>query len=205
MRRFFPVLFMVAALAGVRGAIAESATALDRKPEARKIWEVSVETAQTLGADNSSDNYFSTQFVSLAVEPFRPLVLGPVRLRGQLINSFVASAILEGPDQYFLGWAPQIRVIAPLADTRWSLYGTFGAGMGTAQANQNATDDGGLGQDFNFLLMANAGLRYAITESWSVWAGGMWLHLSSAGQSEPQKQNIGADSFGAVIGTGWAF
>lgn len=205
MRSFLAVLVMMVAVPVVCRAASDSPVALTREPDAHKMWEVSIETAQTIGADNSKDNYFATQFVSLGFEPFRPLTLGPVRLRGQLINSFIASAILDGPDQYFLGWAPQIRVIAPLADTRWSIYGTFGAGMGTAHADQSATNDGGLGQDFNFLLMANSGLRYAITESWSVWAGGMWLHLSNAGQSEPRKKNIGADSFGIVIGGGWAF
>ncbi len=171
----------------------------------RNIWEISVETAQTIGADNASDDYFSTQFVSFAIEPFRPLTLGPVKVRTQLINSLVVSAILSGPDSYYLGWAPQLRAIVPLGESRWSLYGTFGAGMGVADANENDPYDSGLGQRFTFLLMANAGLRCAISDSWSVWAGGMWMHLSNANQSEPNKQNIGIDSFGPVVGLGWAF
>lgn len=174
-------------------------------PEPRKIWEFMVETVQTIGADNSSDNYFATQFFSLAVEPFRPLRLGPVRVRTQLINSFVASAILDGPDQYYLGWAPQIRAIVPLGESRWSLYAAFAAGMGVAQANENNKNDGGLGQDFNFLLSCLAGVRYALNDSWSVWGGAAWLHLSNADMSEPNKENIGADSFGPMIGVGWAF
>lgn len=198
------VLMVVLAGSAVAGQ-RDFSTPMVMEPAPRKIWEVSVETAQTIGADNSSDNYFATQFFSFGIEPFRPLALGPVRVRWQLINSFVASAILEGPDQYYLGWAPQIRAIVPLAESRWSLYGTFGAGMGVANANENDPNDGGLGQDFNFLLMSNAGVRYAITEAWSVWLGGMWLHLSNAEMSEPNKENIGADSFGVVLGAGWAF
>lgn len=171
----------------------------------RNIWEISAETVQTVGVDNATDNYFSTQFISFGIEPFSPLRLGPVRLRAQLINSFVVSAILSGPDSYYLGWAPQIRAIVPLGESRWSLYGTFGAGLGVADAKEEDRYDGGLGQDFTYLLTANAGLRYALSESWSVWAGGAWMHLSNGGASEPAKQNIGVDSFGAVLGLGYAF
>lgn len=205
MRTFFFFVLMVALAGFASAGQRDFSTPVVIEPAPRKIWEVSVETAQTIGADNSSDNYFATQFFSFGIEPFRPLVLGPLRVRWQLINSFVASAILEGPDQYYLGWAPQIRAIVPLGESRWSLYGTFGAGMGVANANENDPYDGGLGQDFNFLLMSNTGVRYAITDAWSVWLGGMWLHLSNAEMSEPRKENIGADSFGVVLGAGWAF
>lgn len=171
----------------------------------RHIWEVSVETAQTVGADNATDNYFATQFVSFAAEPFSPLRLGPVAVRAQLINSFVVSAILSGPDTCYLGWAPQLRAIVPLGASRWSLYGTAGFGLGAADANESDPDDGGLGQDFTFLLTANGGIRYALSDSWSVWLGASWLHFSNAGLSEPDKQNIGVDSFGPSAGIGWSF
>lgn len=164
-----------------------------------------METVQTIGSDNSRDNYFATQFVSVAVEPFRPLELGPVRVRMQLINSLVVSAILAGPDSYYIGWAPQVRAIVPLGESRWSLYGAFAAGLGSADADENNANDGGMGQDFTFLLMAAAGVRYALTDSWSVWGGGAWMHLSNGGMSEPRKENIGADSFGPMLGIGWAF
>jgi opacity protein-like surface antigen len=205
MGRIFVLIFTLALAGLTKAAPRDLSTPVVLDPSPHKVWEVSVETAQTIGADNSSNNYFATQFFSFGIEPFRPLVIGPLRVRWQLINSFVASAILDGPDQYFLGWAPQIRAIVPLGESRWSIYGTFGAGMGAANANENDPNDGGLGQDFNFLLMSNAGARYAITETWSVWLGGVWLHLSNAEMSEPKKENIGADSFGVVLGAGWAF
>jgi hypothetical protein len=186
-------------------AAGQNRSAEVREPAPRKIWEVMVETAQTIGVDNSKDEYFATQFVSLAAEPFRPLQLGPLQVRTQLINSLVVSAILEGPDTYFIGWAPQIRAIVPLSASRWSVYGAFAAGLGYADTNENNPQDGGLGQDFNFLLMSTAGLRYALSEAWSVWGGGVWMHLSNGEMSAPRKENIGADSFGAMLGVGWAF
>lgn len=205
MRELCTFLLLLAAASTALAGGRDLSAPVDLAKPHRKIFEISVETAQTIGADNASDDYFSTQFISFAIEPFRPLVLGPVRLRAQLINSFVVSAILSGPDSYYLGWAPQLRAIVPLGESRCSLYGTFGAGLGVADANENDPHDSGLGQRFTYLLMANAGLRYSISDSWSVWAGGMWMHLSNANQSEPRKQNIGIDSFGPVVGLGWAF
>lgn len=168
-------------------------------------WEISVETLQTVGVDNSRNNYLMTQFIGFGVEPFGPFELGPVRMRGQLVNSLVVSAIPDGPDSYFLGWAPEVRLIFPLGSSRWSWQAAFAMGLGAADADQGRPDDGGLGQSFTFLLSAKSGLRYAVSDSWSVWLGAGWLHLSNAGLSEPKKKNIGADSFGPVLGVAWAF
>lgn len=172
----------------------------------RKQWEVLVETAQMINADgNPNRYYFSTQMISLAYEPFRPLEIGPVRVRTQFLSTFFVAAILRGPESYYLGWGPQVRFIFPLGDSRWSFFGGGGGGFGFADANEDAKNDHGLGQDFTFILLGNAGFRYAVTESWSVWVGGMWHHLSNANLSEPNKQNTGPDEYGVLIGTGYAF
>jgi hypothetical protein len=44
--------------------------------EPRRLGELSAETLQTVGADDSCNNCFATQFISFAVEPFRPWVAG---------------------------------------------------------------------------------------------------------------------------------
>jgi hypothetical protein len=36
-------------------------------------------------------------------------------------------------------------------------------------------------------------------------AGAVWMHLSNGDMSQPRKENIGVDSFGPMIGAGWAF
>jgi len=203
LRRLMRMLPIVLMLALWPPAAGRGASVLE--PETRRIWEVMVETTQTVGVDNSRDNYFSTQYVSLAAEPFRPLELGGVRVRTQLINSLVVSAILDGPDSYFIGWAPQVRAIVPLGASPWSVFGAFAAGLGYADADRGNPGDGGLGQSFNFLLMSAAGVRHEISERWSWWAGGVWMHLSNGGLSEPAKENIGVDSFGPMVGVAWAF
>ena len=77
--------------------------------------------------------------------------------------------------------------------------------MGIADANEADKDDLGLGQDFTFILLAAAGVRYAINDQWSAWLGGMWHHLSNNDLSEPDKRNIGLDEFGVVLGAGYSF
>jgi Lipid A 3-O-deacylase (PagL) len=173
--------------------------------EKRRHWELSLESAQMVGADNRNRYYFSTQMLNLAWEPFPPLRLGPVRLRHQLMGTFFAAAILSRPESYYFGGGLQLRLIIPLGDTRFSLYANSGGGMGVADANEADKDDLGLGQDFTFILLAAAGLRYAISDRWSAWLGGMWHHLSNNDLSEPDKRNTGLDEFGVVLGAGYSF
>ena len=205
MRRTVCWLCCLMTVAVARGGDNGRAGPGDLVPEPRRMWEVSAETMQTIGVDDSRNNYLMTQFFSFALEPFRPLVLGPVTVRGQLVNSLVVSAIVEGPDSYYIGWAPELRFILPLGRSPWSWQTAVAAGLGVADANQSRPDDRGLGQPLTFLLAVKAGLRYAVSDTWSVWAGGAWLHLSNGGLSEPRKENIGADSFGPVLGVSWSF
>jgi len=205
MRILAGMLVLMVTATAVQGGAGRLDTPVDLLGEKRRTWELSAETLQSVGVDNSRNNYLMTQFISFGIEPFRPWALGPLKLRTQLINSLVVSAIVEGPDNYYVGWAPEVRFIVPLGASRWSWQAAFAAGLGAADANQNRPDDGGLGQTFTFLLSAKSSLRYAVSDAWSVWLGAGWLHLSNGGQSEPKKQNIGADSFGPVLGVAWAF
>ncbi len=63
----------------------------------------------------------------------------------------------------------------------------------------------GQGEDFAFCLLASGGVRFAISSSWSVWAGLLWQHLSNAGISEPRRRNTALDSIGPVAGVSYAF
>jgi opacity protein-like surface antigen len=121
------------------------------------------------------------------------------------MGTFFAAAILSGPESYYFGGGLQLRLIIPLGDSRFSLYANSGGGMGIADANEADRDDLGLGQDFTFILLAAAGVRYKINDQWSAWLGGMWHHLSNNDLSEPDKHNTGLDEFGVVLGAGYSF
>jgi hypothetical protein len=206
MRTLLPGIACLVLLATsvVAGDTSSEGTAINRRVK-QPHWELSLETAQMIGVDNPHHYYFSTQMLNLAWEPFPPLRVGPLRLRHQLMGTFFAAAIFSGPESYYFGGGLQLRLIIPLGDTRFSLYANGGGGMGLADANEADKDDLGLGQDFTFIVLAAAGVRYAISGEWSVWLGGMWHHLSNNDLSEPNKRNIGLDEFGVVLGTGYSF
>ncbi len=172
----------------------------------RHSFEVTLESAQMFNYDgNPNKYYFMTQMLSLAWEPFRPLKVGPITVRSQIMSTVFASAILRGPETFYLGWGPQLRFIFPIGDTPWSLYGGGGGGFGYANADPNAKDDHGLGQQFTFIILGGGGVRYAVTEQLSLSCGILWHHLSNADMSEPRKRNIGPDELGVVAGVSWAF
>lgn len=169
-------------------------------------WAVSVETAQMFNIDNNPNRYFfMTQMVSLDYEPFRALELGPLRMRTQVRSTFFASAIFNGPETYYLGWGPQLRFLFPLGNSPWSLFMGGGGGLGYADAHPSDKNDHGLGEGFTFIILASGGIRYDISDRWSVWTGMMWHHLSNANLSEPNKTNIGPDEIGLVTGGAFAF
>lgn len=169
-------------------------------------WAVSLESAQMFNIDNNPNRYFfMTQMLSLDYEPFRALELGPVKVRTQVRSTFFASAIFNGPESYYLGWGPQLRWIMPLGNSPWSLFAGGGAGLGYADAHPSDKNDHGLGQGFTFIILASGGIRYDISNRWSVWTGLMWHHLSNANMSEPNKTNIGPDELGIVSGAAFAF
>lgn len=204
-RHFFALYFSLfataAAFAGT-GPVAFDNANLD----ARHKWSVSVETAQMFNIDNNPNRYFfMTQMLSLDYEPFRALALGPVRVRTQVRSTFFASAIFNGPETYYLGWGPQLRLIFPIGNSPWSFFGGGGGGIGYADAHPSDKYDSGLGQCVTFIILANGGIRYEISDRWAVWTGIMWHHLSNANMSEPNKRNTGPDELGLVTGAAFSF
>ena len=119
-----------------------------------------------------------------------------------ILATFVGEAIVQGPESYFLGGALRFRFVFPLGDSRWSFYADGGGGMGAVDSDDTPF---GQGEDFAFCLLASGGLRYAISDSWSVSAGFLWQHLSNAGLSEPRRRNTSLDSIGPVVGVSYAF
>lgn len=178
---------------------------IETPPTREPAWELSLETAQMIGVKNPNDYYFFTQMLNVAWQPFGTLEWGWFRVRPQLMATGFAIAILSGPESYYFGLGPQLRLIFPIGDSRWSLYANGGGGIGWADANESDKFDRGLGQDLTFILLTAVGVRYAINDRWSVWAGGMWHHLSNNDLSEPDKRNTGLDAFGVVLGGGFSF
>jgi len=165
-------------------------------------WEISLETAGLFGVRNPNHYVIAPQLLSLAWQPFPQWQIGPLRLRGQILATFLGEAVLHGPESYFLGGALRMRLIFSLGNSRWALYADGGGGMGAVDSDDTPF---GQGEDFAFCLLASGGVRFIVSDAWSVWAGFLWQHFSNADISEPRRRNTGLDSLGPVAGVSYAF
>lgn len=180
-------------------------TLLNGKTSAPGSLGVSVEQAWLKEYDGNRNPYsYLSSMLTLDWEPWKPFVILGQPIRWQWRSTFVADAIMGGPETVYLGWAPQVRWIAPIGKSPFSLFAGGGAGPGWANANSAETSDGGLGQPFTFIILGSAGLRWQIDPRWSAWLGIAYQHLSNAGLSTG-KPNTGLDSLGVMTGVGFGF
>lgn len=63
----------------------------------------------------------------------------------------------------------------------------------------------GLGQDFNFTFGVAAGVRYDITDDWYARLSCDYVHVSNAGLSEPDHENMAIDALGPKVSVGYRF
>ena len=121
---------------------------------------------------------------------------GPWLLRGSFQSSatIVGTAILKGPENYFIGLALGLRYdfvqrgarLVPFIEMRG------GPGATDSRGGKNAQQ-----QDLVFTYILSGGLRYDLTRKWSVTLGAVDQHLSN-GYLAPH--NYGFDAFGVIAG-----
>lgn len=199
------LIFLVAALTS---AVLRAGHPADIPMEEAKhtAFGVSFEESWLKEFDGNKNPYsYISSKLSLDWEPWKPLVLLGQPIRWQWRSTFVADAILGGPESVYLGWAPQVRWIVPIGKTPLSLYAGGGAGPGWADTSTSNLNDGGLGSEFTFVITASGGLRYEVNSHWATWIGVDYQHLSDGGISNGNKPNIGLDSLGVMVGTGYGF
>jgi hypothetical protein len=148
------------------------------------------------GLNNKSpiDYKLSTQVLSLRYQLTNPS--GPSFLRGnwEISGLLIGSAIVEGPESYFIGLGGGLRYyfvqpharLAPFIEVRGAAG--FTDSSGTKYAQQ---------QDFTFCYMLGAGLRYDWNQRLSLTASAVDQHLSNAYITSP---NYGFDSVGVSLG-----
>jgi len=128
---------------------------------------------------------------------------GPGLLRGNwefLVNSFGAG-IIRGPGSYLLGSRAQIRYNFVQPQSRFVPFITLGFGGLLNDAFQNRSQCM-IGGRFEFTLTAEGGVRYFITNHWTLNATVNFQHISNAGTCT---RNEGANGLGAGMGFGYIF
>lgn len=173
----------------------------------RGSWEISQETAYTFDVvrnpffaiagmrDKNPINYnLATQIFGVRYRLTNPS--GPWLLRGSLETSasLVGTAIVRGPESYFVGFALGFRYdfvqpgarLVPYVEVRGGPGVTDSRGFRFAQQ-----------QDLTFTYLLGAGFRYDLSPRWSVSAGALDQHLSNAYLTNP---NYGFDSVGFNLG-----
>ena len=196
----------VMVLAMARMQAGEAGKIVSQPKQARSTIGVSFEESWLKEYDGNPNPYsYLSSMLSLDWEPWKPFVVLGQPIRWQWRSTFVADAIMGGPETVYLGWAPQVRWIAPIGKSSFSLYVGGGVGPGWANAKTANVNDRGLGQPFTFIILASWGVRYEIGRHWSTWLGMQYQHLSNAGMSNGDKPNTGLDSLGVMVGAGYGF
>lgn len=111
----------------------------------------------------------------------------------------LATWVADGPENYYLGAnaSPSLEWWAPSGG--WSVYAGAGGGVGWVDAQGV---EGGQGQDFTLNWFARAGVEWVLTESTTLSVGGLFMHHSNGGKTNP---NPGIDALGVTMGVSWRF
>jgi hypothetical protein len=113
--------------------------------------------------------------------------------------SVLYGTIIQGPEDYHLGFnaAPSIEYWLPSGMT--SLFFSLGGGAGWINSAGGAD---GQGQDLAFNWFSHLGVRQRISEHSSLFAGVYFIHHSNLGMTDP---NPGIDALGFTLGIGMTF
>ncbi len=122
---------------------------------------------------------------------------GPGILRGdlQLTAGLAGSAIVSGPESFFVGTVFGLRYNFQQRHCRLVPYFEASGGPGFTDARKIPYSQQ---QDFTFTYLLGAGVQYQLTPVWSLSVGAVDQHLSNAYLA---KKNYGFDSVGVQIGT----
>lgn len=197
-----------------RGTLARSAKETasdDRSPYRKGAWAMSLESAymfQDIPAplfllaghvyNNPITYQLATQILSVRYQFTDPA--GPWLLRGTLEGSaaVVGSAIVRGPESYFVGFALGLRYYFIQPEARLVPYIELRGGPGQVDA-QGDRDRNRRSQqeDLAFTYLLGLGVRYDADRHWSYTLSVVDQHLSNGYLATP---NFGFDSLGVSLG-----
>jgi opacity protein-like surface antigen len=132
-----------------------------------------------------------------------PTLFDNTLLRGnvEFLADVFGADITKGPGNYLAGASLLFRYNLVQPGSHLVPYIQLGGGGLHSDAAQDHTQRL-IGSDFEFTLQADIGLRYLITDRWSLVAEGGFQHISNA---DTASRNVGVNALGGRLGLGWAY
>jgi opacity protein-like surface antigen len=126
-------------------------------------------------------------------------VAGPEPWRGnvEIVGSAFGGGIFEGEGSYVSGVAGWLRYNLVPNGSRFAPFVQGGAGLTETDLDRRIE-----GQNFNFNLNLAAGVRYFVSQNWSVNLEYRYQHISNADMSA---HNLGVNAQGPVLSVSFFF
>ena len=126
---------------------------------------------------------------------------GWLRGNNEFLLEVFGGPVTKGPGNFLAGGSPLWRYNFVQPDARWVPYFQMGAGaLGNNIYRGRRQQE--VGEGFEFALQGDIGLRYMISDQWSISAEGGYRHISDAGLST---RNEGLNSLGGLMQVSYRF
>jgi len=134
------------------------------------------------------------------------IVLSPIffdhssLLRGNIefLGNALSDAVVKGPGNYLVGGSVLFRYNFIQPGSRFIPYFQLGGGGLHSDAAEDPSQRL-IGSDFEFILQADLGARYLLSDRWSVLLEGGFQHISNA---DTAARNVGVNALGGRLGLG---
>jgi len=205
-RSLFAVLVFFGATATTRAGDPAPETTPPPSPiyDPLEHWEFAYETGAlwSIGSNASPLDYVILPQLLTFKSPYvfkGNLFGGTLAIRNRL--TIAAEPIVEGPENYFIGFTGAGLIEWWNAPRSFSWFFAAGGGIGWMDSKGYEVE-GGQGQDFNYTWLLYSGVRVMTAERMSVSLGVYFQHISNRGEDEI---NPGIDALGPMLSVGWHF
>jgi lipid A 3-O-deacylase len=155
--------------------------------ESGLLWEIGTGTPFAYRLVPTQLSWRSAEFTGHTFEDGSRIVL-----RHRL--SLLGTAMMNGPESHYIGFAGSPSLEWWNKSGTWSLYTGSGGGFGVLDSQGVK---GGQGQDFTLNWFIRGGLEHVLASGAHLTAGVMYQHMSNGGMTKP---NPGIDAFGFMLG-----
>lgn len=153
------------------------------------------------GGESRPDLHYIGSNYRLGIMLYDPAGSGFFRGNTEFMVQLFTGSIFDGPGDYLIGGALVLRYNFVQPDAKWVPYIQIGAG-GAYNDIHTDTTQRLIGQPWEWDLEAAIGLRYMLSDKWSLSLEAGYRHISNADSAD---RNVGLNSIGGLVGLGYHF